>query len=315
MSTDEWIQEKFGTDSASLIKALEMNPSSQGYIHGAVSELKLFDLLKGYGFEVYRIKEKPAGGFDEKKDGYKGDFLIKSANTYYVVECKGIKTNAEFRMMTTDNKYTKNITRKQAVNVLKKYINIDKSHIYEKGFETYSKKKTAWEAKNPGKKFPDFRWDKEHPGPDSPDLTSIFPDLSAIKDYVASLADESFSETAFREKRGAYIMLQTHKPSNRLDPETNEKIAAPLVSDFSILAVDLFQRTGKHEFVFVNPNTISHSPDHPNHLYQNYTIDILIPGKKDGLEIMYPWYTDIRQCITETHPKTVEYDESQLDHR
>lgn len=29
------------------------------------------------GYEVLRIKEKPAGGFDEKKVGYKGDFLIK----------------------------------------------------------------------------------------------------------------------------------------------------------------------------------------------------------------------------------------------
>ncbi len=79
--------------------------------------------------------------------------------------------------------------------------------------------------------------------------------------------------------------------------------------------MDLFFRTGKHEFVFMNPDKISHSPDHPNHLYQNYIIDILIPGIKDELDIRYPWYTDIDKLILETNPRIVEYDESQLDHR
>lgn len=312
----KWVFEKFGTDLGTLKQVLEMSPSSQGYIQGAVSELELMHYLKVQGYEVHRIKEKPAGGFDEKKVGYKGDFLIKTQEgKYYVVECKGIKTNAEFRGADTGDDYTKTITRDQAINFLKKYINFDKEKIYQKGYKVYLKKKEDWESKHPGKLYPDFHWTHQNPGPDSPDLTKYFPIIQAIKDYINSLDDYKFSELAFRKCEGAYIVMQTHKPSGRTDPETGEHIAAPLVSDFSILAVDLFQRIGKHKFVFVNPDTISHSPEYPNHLYQNYTIDILVPGIKDNLEIKYPWYEDIKLCIKNTSPRTVEYDDSQLDHR
>ena len=313
---EDWVFERFGTDTQTLIQVLEMSPSSQGYIHGAVSELELMNYLIRCGYKVWRIKEKPAGSFDEKKVGYKGDFLIHDIDgKYYVVECKGIKTNAEFRSGDTDDEFAKSITREQAINFLKKFINIDKEKIYNKGLCVYTKKKNDWESKHPGKKYPPFKWTKENPGPDSPDLTSIFPNIESIKNYVNSLDDYKFSEQAFRKLEGVYIVMQTHKPSSRTDEETEEHIAAPLISDFSILAVDLFQRTGKHEFVFVNPDTISHSPQYPHHLYQNYIIDIIIPGKKDDLKIVYPWYQDIKKCIKDTSPKTVEYDETQLDHR
>ena len=312
----KWVSEKFGTDLDTLKKVLEMSPSSQGYIQGAVSELELMQYLIRQGYKVYRIKEKPAGGFDEKKVGYKGDFLIKSKqDKYYVVECKGIKTNAEFRSADTGEDYTKTITRDQAINFLKKYINIDKEKIYKKGYRAYLKKKDEWERKHPGKTYPNFHWTHENPGPDSPDLTSYFHIVKNIREYVNSLNAYKFSELAFRKCEGAYIVMQTHKPSSRTDPETGEHIAAPLISDFSILAVDLFQRIGIHKFVFVNPDTISHSPEYPNHLYQNYIIDILIPGIKDKLSIKYPWYEDIKLCIKETSPRIVEYDDSQLDHR
>lgn len=312
---EKWIEETFGCNADDFISLLEMSPSSQGYIHGAASELELKKQLEMLGYTVWRIKEKPSGGFDEKKEGYKGDFLIQDGNNYYVVECKGVKTNAEFRSGDTDEKYTKNITRKQAISFLEKYVNIDKEKIYKKGYASYCNKKSAWEKKHVGKTYPPFKWSKETPGPDSPDLTNIFPSKDAIEQYVNNLPEEKFSEQAFRNCQGVYIVMQTHKPSGRTDPETNEHIAAPLISDFSILAVDLFQRIGKHKFVFVNPDTISHSPKYPNHLYQNYIIDILIPGKKDMLSIKYPWYENIQECIQQTAPKAVTFDDSQLDHR
>ena len=315
MDTEKWFLERFGVDVQSLIEALELNPSSEGYIHGAVSEWKLLQYLRQCGYKVYRIKEKPAGGNNEKKEGYKGDFLIEDNGSFYVIECKGIKTNAEFRIGETDKEYTKSITRDQAFRFLCNFINIDKSKIYQTGLKTYQKKKKEWETKHPGESFPPFRWTKDNPGPDSPDLTFFFQNSEAIQAYVNSLGNDKFTESAFRSRQGAYIVIQTHKPSGRTDPQTHIHMAAPLVSDFSILAVDMFQRTGKHDFVFVNPNTISHSPGSPNHLYQNYIIDIIIPGKKDTLEIVYPWYRDLQQCIKETHPRTVDFDPSQLDHR
>ena len=296
VESDFWLFEHFQVSTPIIIEALKRSPSAQGYIHGAVSELLLVDYLEKMNYEVKRIKEKPAGGFNEKKEGYKGDFLIKKqgTNIYYVVECKGLKTNSEFRGAETDNiDHIKKVTKKQAFNTLKKYINIDKEAIYKKGYNTYLKTKNAWELKHPGKTFPPFRWSKECPGSDNADLTPYFSTIKDLKKFIDDCDESLLYETAFRKNEGLYKILQTHQPSTRIDDETGISSAAPLVSDFSIMAVDLFQRTGKHEFVFMNPEEISHSPSSPNHIYQNYIIDILIPGIKDELVIKRPWFSNI----------------------
>ncbi len=313
-----WLQDQFSVDSETIIEALKMSPSAQGYIHGALSEILLTRYLIGKGYDVTRIKEKPSGGFDEKKEGYKGDFLINKHGTedYYVVECKGLKTNSEFRQATTDDDdHIKKLTTDQAFNTLKKFINPNKTQIYNKGLRTYNAAKEKWEHDNPGRVFPDFKWSPEHPGPDNADLSGYFSDLEDLRVFIESSAPEKLYETSFRDRIGLYLLLQTHEPSNRTDLQTGIHQAAPIVSDFSMMAVDLFQRTGKHEFVFMNPDDISHSPTSPNHLYQNYIIDVLVPGRKDELRISPPWYSDIDECITNTNPKKVEYDASQLDYR
>ncbi|MBP3546766.1 MAG: hypothetical protein J6K16_06535 [Alphaproteobacteria bacterium] len=312
-----WLKKHFAVDEKMFFNALKMSPSALGYIHGAISELLLVKYLTQKGYEVMRIKEKPAGGFDEKKIGYKGDFLInkKGDTTYWVVECKGLKTNSEFRGAKTEDTHLKKLSKDQAFNTLKKFIDIDKQKIYNKGKSTYLTAKAKWEKNNPQKTFPDFNWNTDFPGPDYVDLSPFFHSVSELKKFVYNCDENLLTETAFRNGTGLYKILQTHKPSNRTDTATGIKQAAPISSDFSILAVDLYQRLGEHLFVFVNPDIISHSPTSPNHLYQNYTIDIIIPGIKDNLSIRHPWYLDLNECIEETHPKTVEYDESQIDYR
>lgn len=313
---EDWLLIQFGVSSGVILNALKMSPSSQGYIHGALSEILLKEYLESKNFKVFRIKEKPAGGFNEKKIGYKGDFLICKNKIYYVVECKGLKTNSEFRSAETDEvDHSKKLDKKKAFKFLKKYINIDKMKIFHKGQITYSRSENKWKNKNPSKNFPSFRWKPTTPGPDNADLSNIFKSNKKLEKFINDADETLLTENAFRERRGLYKVLQTHEPSERTDPQTGIKQAAPLVSDFSIMAVDLFQRTGKHEFVFMNPLEISHSPSSPNHLYQNYIIDILIPGKKDNLNICPPWYSDIDNCIKFTKPNTVEYDESQIDFR
>ena len=315
---EDWIKSKFDVDLDTIIQALKLSPSAQGYIHGALSEILLVDYLKRNNYNVKRIKEKPSGGYDKKKVGYKGDFIINKNNSskYFVVECKGLKTNSEFRIAkTSDRDHTKCLTPKQAFNTLKSYINIDKNRIYEKGLKTYLKAKARWEEDNKGKKFPKFNWSKENPGPNNADLTRYFSNTRKLKEFIDSANIKLLSEASLRNNIGLYKILQTHEPSKRTDAETNIQQAAPLTSDFSIMAVDLFQRTHEHEFVFMNPKCISHSPTSPNHLYQNYIIDIIIPGIKDELCISHPWYTNIDDCIECTNPKTVEYDETQIDYR
>ena len=316
-SIESWLKDIFSVDCETILKALKLSPSAQGYIHGAISEILLIEYLKKLNYEVHRIKEKPSGGFNEKKTGYKGDFLVKKngTNDFYVVECKGLKTNSEFRSAETDDEHEKRLTKQQAYNQLKKFINVDKESIYNKGYRKYLQVKEQWESKNTDKKFPEFNWNKNFPGPDNVDLTPYFKTLQNLKNFIENCDLTKLSENAFRKKVGLYKILQTHKPSGRIDEYTEIKQAAPLSSDFSILAVDLFQRIGKHEFVFVNPDIIAHSPTSPNHLYQNYIIDVLIPGIKDELTINHPWYTDIDVCIKESKPKIVKYDESQIDYR
>lgn len=311
-----WLEEQFGTTTDKVLEALTISPSAQGYINGAVSEILLVDYLKSNGYEVHRIKEKPAGGFNKKKTGYKGDFLInkKGLSTYYVVECKGLKSNSEFRSAETGTDHIKRLTKEKAYKLLKKYLNVDKNEIYTTGIKNYNVSKKRWENENPGKTFPDFNWNKDTPGPDNVNLSSYF-DSKTLKSFIDSADENKLLETAFKKRESLFSILQTHQPSNRKDPITGITQAAPLKSDFSIMAVDLFLRTGEHKFVFMNPDTISHSPSSPNHLYQNYIIDILIPGIKDDLSIQHPWYEEIDSCIESTNPRKVSFDDSQLDYR
>ena len=65
----------------------------------------------------------------------------------------------------------------------------------------------------------------------------------------------------------------------------------------------------------MNPLTISYSPTSPEHLYQNYHIDYIIPGVKDSLRLSHPWYEDIEECIKLTNPIPRKIDKSQLDER
>lgn len=59
------------------MQALRSSPSANGYIMGAVSELLLKQYLESLGYEVLRIKEKPAGGNNAKNSEARGDFYIR----------------------------------------------------------------------------------------------------------------------------------------------------------------------------------------------------------------------------------------------
>lgn len=65
----------------------------------------------------------------------------------------------------------------------------------------------------------------------------------------------------------------------------------------------------------MNPEKISHSPSSPEHLYQNYIIDVLVKDLKPKTEIKHPWYTDICDLIQKTNPATRVKDDTQIDHR
>ena len=309
------ILKHFGVDERVFLEALKSSPSAQGYIAGAISEVLLKEYLETKDYEVIRIKEKPSGGNNAKSSEARGDFYIRKNNSkedkWLVIESKGLKSNSEFRggKLDSPEKVFK-FLRGRVFNATK-----TKQTIYEKGHSTYLKVKELWEKRNPGKTFPEFKWSKDFPGPDCYNLENIWKDEADLKLWVNSLSKDSFTEEAYRKKVGAITILETHQPSKRVGIKTGIDQAAPLVYDFNIMSVDLFLRTGKHEFVFMNGEEISHSPSSPEHLYQNYTIDILAKGKKSEPIIQAPWYSDIEDCVTQTNPIYRKIDQSQIDNR
>ena len=170
--------------------------------------------------------------------------------------------------------------------------------------------------------FANFSWNKKNPGPGVPDLTKVWIDERDLDKWLKKYPDSApgtntnFDENAFWNCTAPVRVLQTHMPSSRTDPKTGFKRTGPLKDEFGILAVDLFQRTGKHEFVFANSRNLNHQAGSPNHLQQNYTIDILV--EKDGFKrhpLLPPWFDDFDKCIKDKKPVLQKMDDTQLDKR
>ncbi len=309
-----YIKNNFGVDVNTFLEVLKMSPGAEGYILGSIGELLFKEYAESLGYEVLRIKEKPEGGYNAKSADARGDFYIRKKDSekdkWFVVECKGVKSNSEKR-----SGLLKQISR---INLLNKHSVEREKHlksIYKSGKNAYTKSKEKWEKKNKGT-FPEFKWNKKNPGPGIPSLTGLWKSKEDIEEWLGSFPKDSFSEDAYWNLTAPIRLVQTHMPSTRTDPVTKIKSTGPLVTEFNILCVDLFLKTGKHEFVFANSENLNPQGKSPNHLQQNYTIDILT-GKDNYKRhlLLKPWYDDIEKCIKETKPKPRKLDKSQLDKR
>ena len=309
-----YIKKKFGIDEKRFLEVLEKSPGAEGYILGNLAEDIFKEYAESIGYEILRIKEKPEGGNNAKNDEARGDFYIRKAGNlkdeWLVVECKGVKSNAEKRCGLTKQSSCLTLLIKHSIERAKHVENI-----YKSGKSTYENAKLEWEKINKGN-FPKFGWTAENPGAGIPDLTGIWKDKEEIKKWLETFDENDFNENAYWDLTAPIRLLQTHMPSTRTDFETKIKSTGPLVSEFNILCVDLFLKTGKHEFVYANSEQLNHQGKSPNHLQQNYTIDILTA--KDGFKrhkLLKPWYDNLEKCIEETNPKFRKLDRSQLDGR
>lgn len=309
-----YINTKFGIDETRFLEVLQKSPGAEGYILGNLGEELFKEYAESIGYEALRIKEKPEGGNNAKSEDARGDFYIRKKSSlkdeWLVVECKGVKSNAEKRNNLTNKSACLTILNKHAIE-RKKHV----ASIYKSGSLAYEKAKIEWENKNEGM-FPKFGWSKTNPGAGVPDLTGLWESKDEIKNWLDTFNETDFDENAYWDLKAPIRFLQTHMPSSRIDPVTKLKKTGPLVTEFNILCVDLFLKTGKHEFAFVNSAELNHQGGSPNHLQQNYNIDILTA--KDNFKrhnLLKPWYEDLNLCIEETKPKYRKLDESQLDGR
>jgi hypothetical protein len=309
-----YINRKFGINENKFLEVLEKSPGAEGYILGNLGESLFKEYAESIDYEVLRIKEKPEGGNNAKSDDARGDFYIrKNGSTreeWLVIECKGVKSNSEKRSGLTKPSSCLTLLTKHAIE-REKHV----ESIYKSGKTAYEKAKEDWEEKNKAK-FPKFRWSEHNPGSGVPNLGNIWKSKEEIKQWLDTFDASDFDENAYWDLTAPIRLLQTHMPSTRIDPETKIASTGPLVSEFNILCVDLFLKTGKHEFVFVNSTDLNHQGKSPNHLQQNYTIDILTA--KDGFKrhkLLKPWYDDLTLCIEQTKPQFRKLDKSQLDER
>lgn len=317
-----FIERKFGISVDEFYDILSVSPGAEGYILGALGEQLFKQYAEDLGYEVLRIKEKPEGGNNAKADDARGDFYIRKkgekADKWYVVECKSAKSNAEDRAIVSKDILDIKERRKKCVNYLLKYSvnredNIQKN--FKKGKDNYNKSRSEWMQKKPGLRFPSFRWNSENPGAGYPDLSHVWKSKREIEQWLNSIPDNLLTPEAFYNLKAPIRLIQTHMPSSRTD-HLGIKSTGPLTSEFNILCMDLFLRTGKHELVFVNSQDLNHQAGAPNHLQQNYTIDILI--EREGFKrhkLLRPWYDNLDELISETKPKPRKLDESQLDNR
>lgn len=306
----EFIKRKFGVDETAFLEIFQNSPGAEGYLIGAVGEQLFKQYAEEKGFEVIRIKEKPDGGYNAKSDDARGDFYIRKIDNkndeWFVVECKSVKSNAEKRANLTRKKSCLTLLEKHSIKREKHIQNILNS-----GKKRYDKAK----KKHKDKKLPPFKWLENNPGPGIPNLEGLWKSKKEISNWLDEFEEENFTEKAYWDLKAPIRLIQTHMPSERID-ESGIKSTGPLVSDFNILCLDLYLRTGKHEFVFANSQQLNHQASAPNHLQQNYTIDILTA--KDNYkrhQLLEPWYDDIEDCIEKTKPVPRKIDESQLDHR
>ena len=108
-------------------------------------------------------------------------------------------------------------------------------------------------------------------------------------------------------------VLETHFVSGTAGL-SGRKIATPLKSEFHVVALDLYLRTGRHDFVFASSQALSAAESHDEHLKQNYLLDIVVPGADTGPTFSKPWTRDFN-AVFETLKNPVKQGEMQPDER
>lgn len=113
-------------------------------------------------------------------------------------------------------------------------------------------------------------------------------------------------------------LCQTHMPSGKRTNENREDgrtQASPRYDEFHLLAVDMYTKTGQHQFVYALSNELSRSKKDSNHLLQNYFITLVMPSTLTPLlPLATPWELDISSLFPRlTNP--INVDQMQVDLR
>ncbi len=296
---EKYIKDKLNVDASVFLEALKLSPNAIGYILGAISEFLLRKYITSKGYEILRIKEKWEG---DKHPNHHGDFYIRKNGTknWFVLESKGVKSNSE--------KWHRLFNKDRLISFLEKYI--DKTPFSSLAeIEDYVQKNILLFGTDYCVNFYTYNDIKKYK---CKKKTEKFEAIALLKGLSSGDLDKACA------KRLAYIMdfvkvIETHLVSGGSEKSERTQ-ATPRVDEFNILALNLFLRTGKHEFIFVNPKLLPPSESDKHHLQQNYIIDILIKGIKDNPKIQVPWTTDF-DGVFATLKDPIKESDMQVDER
>lgn len=278
---------------------------------GSITELLLKKKLEESKYEVKRIREKWEG---RKHPHHHGDFYFRkgTADLWYVLESKGVKSNSE----KWHKLYNFDKLEKFLFDHYEKITWIDKKKDIEPQI-------VSWIEKN----LPKLRTD----------YSSMLYDYEEIQKYIknkpktetekskaiSSLERYSRAEISkMIEERLAYVMskikvLETHFVSGTSGSSERTQ-ATPRKDEFNIISIDIFLRFNEHKFVFANPKQLESSGDDANHLQQNYIMGFVF-AKEDGsldLKLSDEWY-DSFEVVYDTlnSEDSIKKDEMQIDNR
>lgn len=122
---------------------------------------------------------------------------------------------------------------------------------------------------------------------------------------------KNHSRKLSRLKRRIQV-LETHIVSGK--KTGGRTIHTPKKDEFDYLSFDLFLRTKRREFVFVDPDNLESSKGHEDHIKENYIIDILLKGVRSRPVLRPPWFGTLKE-IWDDQKKPVRPADMQIDTR
>ena len=138
------------------------------------------------------------------------------------------------------------------------------------------------------------------------------------KIWFDALPDEQKLILRNETEQSSIRLCQTHMPSGKKTNENREggrTQASPRFDEFHLLAVDMYTKTGKHDFVFAVSDELARSKKDNNHLLQNYFITLVMPSTLSPLlPLASPWTSDLTSLFPRLR-KPINIDQMQVDQR
>ncbi len=307
-----FVRDVFKTTMEIFLEALKASPNAQGYVIGSITELLLKKKLEtDYGFEVKRIREKWEG---RKHSKHHGDYYFRrpGTNLWFVMECKGVKSNSEkwHKLYNYDKlkrfliSHTDKIPWINDQNDVERQVADWLQSNLPKFENEYAESLYEYEEVQ--------RYLQNKPKRETLKSQSII----RLRDYNRDRID------AMIEERLNYVMskvkvLETHFVSGTSGVSERTQ-ATPRKDEFNAISIDIVLRYPEHKFLFANPKQLESSGDDPNHLQQNYIMGFVFTDERGSqmLSISEEWYDDFNRVYETINPDdAIDERDMQIDNR